>query len=175
MEEVKRNLSNAPAACNFKSVKEWLVEHGAQGVLGLSAVSLIIGVSKRTVKDAERSGQLKAIDKCTYTIDAVVDWLIANPRHMAPGTRYFGVTDATVGKVKQISLGRFQGLLKLWNNDVDDLAHEACYRLSITPLGAACSEELIIVRTLNKIWHSKDVQNRRVTVSLDSIKTGEVL
>jgi hypothetical protein len=175
MEKVKRDLSNAPGALTFKSVKEWLVEHGAQGILGLSAVSLIVGVSKRTVKDAERSGQLKAIDKCTYTIDDVVNWLIANPRHVAQGTCYFAVTEETVGKVKQIILGRFQGLLKLWNNDVDDLAHEACYRLSITPLGAACSEELIIIRTLNKIWHSKDVQNRRVTVSLNSVQSGEVL
>ena len=175
MEEIKRDLSNAPSAFTRKAVKQWLIDHGAKGVISTSAVALIVGVSKRVVKDAERAGKLPAIDKCTYILDAVVDWLVKNPRYMAQGTRYFHVTEGTMALVKQIILNRYKGLLKLWNNDLDDLTMETCYRLSITPLGATCSDALIIIRTLNKIWHSKDVQNRRVTVPLDAISQREVL
>lgn len=175
MEEIKRDLSNAPSAFTHKAVKQWLLDHGAKGVISTAAVALIVGVSKRVVKDAERAGKLPNIDKCTYDLNAVVDWLVANPRYMAQGTRYFQVTEDTIALVKQIILNRYQGLLKLWYDDIDDLAAETCYRLSLTPLGATCSDALIVVRTLNKIWHSKDVQNRRVTVSLDSITQKEVL
>ena len=175
MEELKRDLSNAPVSYTHKAVKQWLVEHGAMGVLSVSAVSLIIGISKRTVKDAERAGKLKAIDKCTYTLDAVVEWLVQNPRYIAQDTRYFKVTEETLNHVNAIILSRYQGLLKLWNNDVDDLAQETCYKLSTTPMGAGCSESLVIIRMLNKIWHSKDVQNRRVTVPLDTVNAREVL
>lgn len=175
MEEIKRDLSNAPAAFTPKAVKQWLLEHGAKGVISTAAVALIVGVSKRVVKDAERAGKLPAIDKCTYDLDDVVAWLVANPRYMAQGTRYFQVTEDTVALVKQIIVTRYQGLLKLWNHDVDDLVNETCYRLSLTPLGATCSDTLIIVRTLNKIWHSKDVQNRRVTVSINSVSPKEYI
>lgn len=175
MEEIERDLSNAPNAFTHKSVKQWLVDHGAMGVLSISAISLIVGVSKRTIKDAERAGKLKNIDKCTYELDAVVDWLVKNPRHMAQGTRYFKVTEETLENVKKIIRNRFQGLLQFWNNDIDDLALETCYKLSTTPLGAACSESLIIIRALNKIWHSKDVQNRKMTVPLETINSREVL
>jgi hypothetical protein len=175
MEEIKRDLSNAPISYTHKAVKQWMIDHGAMGVLSVSAVSLIVGVSKRTVKDAERAGKLKTIDKCTYSLDAVVEWLVQNPRYIAQDTRYFKVTEETLNHVKAIILTRYQGLLKLWNDDVDDLAQETCYRLSTTPMGASCSESLVIIRMLNKIWHSKDIQNRRVTVPLSSVNSREVV
>lgn len=175
MKIIKRDLSNAPNAFTHKAVKQWLIEHGAKGVMSATAISLIIGVSKRTIKDAERAGKLPAIDKCTYEVDTVVDWLIDNPRYIAQGTRYYQVTEETFAVVKNIIQQRYKTLLKYFHNDIDDLTTEVCYRLSITPLGAACSDALIITRTLNKIWHSKDVQNRRNTIHLSDVNPMEVI
>ena len=173
MEEIKRNLSDAPAAATLKAIKEWLIAHGAKGIMSTAAVSLIVGVSKRVVKDAERSGELPAIDIRTYNIDSVAAWLAKHPRYVEQGTGRYQITEDTYDHAMAILKKDYQTLIAIWNNDVQDLAQEVCYRLARTVVTSECSENLLIRRVANNIWHSKDVQQRTMTVSLDALRGGQ--
>ena len=173
MNEIKRDLSDAPSAPTKAAIKEWLIAKGAKGIISTAAVALIVGVSKRVVKDAERSGELPTIDARTYHIDAVAAWLLKHPRYVAQGTGKYQITEDTYNHAMAILKKDYQTLIALWNNDVNDLAQEVCYRLARTVVTSECSEDLLIRRVANNIWHSKDVQQRTMTVSLDALRGGQ--
>ena len=168
--EEKRELTDAPMAATAKSVREWLLERGAKGILSTSAVANVVGCSKRTVKNAENSGELPSIDKCTYELDSVVQWLLKHPRYMAQGENRFQLTEATYQNVREILLKTSPTLIKLWNNDVDDLVSEVCYQMSRTRVSGSCSEKTIIHHAINNLWHKKSTRQMVQTVSLDAIR-----
>lgn len=169
--EVARDLRDAPDAATKKSIKEWLVKRGAKGIISTNAVALIIGCSRRVIKDAENAGAFKILDKCTYDLDSVVDWLMKNPRYIAQEKKFYEVTEATYKNVKDILLRNSKTLIRLWNNDVDDLTAEVCYRISKKPMGATrVSEKTVIINVINNLWHEKQTQQMVNTVSLNALQ-----
>ena len=171
MEQKQQTLSDAPASTSAKAVKEWLMSKGACGIITTNAVAAILGISQRVVKDAERAGKIKAIDKCTYNIDSIVEWLRANPRFMAQSSAVrYEVTPETVTEVKTILKRQYPRLLALYFNDVEDCAHDVILKLSQTVVTKPCSDYTIIVRAINNLWHSKQIQQANKTCSIEEIR-----
>ena len=169
--EVARDLSDAPVAATKKAIKEWLIEKGARGIISTNALAVIIGCSRRVIKDAENANQFKILDKCTYDLDSVVDWLMKNPRYVAQQKKYYEVTEVTYQNVKEILLRNSKTLIRLWNDDVDDLTAEVCYRISKKTMGATrVSEKTVIINVINSLWREKQTQQMAKTVSLDAIR-----
>lgn len=169
--EVARDLRDAPDAATKKAIKEWLIKRGAKGIISTNAVALIIGCSRRVIKDAENAGEFKILDKCTYSLDSVVDWLMQNPRYIAQEKKYYEVTEATYPLVSSVIKQHARTLLKLWNNDLEDLTAEICYRISRKPMGATkVSEKTIIINIINDMWREKRTQQMANTVSLNALQ-----
>lgn len=169
--EIARDLRDAPDTATKKGVKEWLIRQGAKGIISTNAVAVIIGCSRRVVKDAENAGDIKAIDKCTYDLDSVVEWLWKNPRYIAQERKYYEVTEATYPLVREIIQRNAKTLLRLWNNDIDDLTSEICYRITRKPMGATkVSERTLAINIINDLWREKQTQQMVRTVSLDALR-----
>jgi hypothetical protein len=169
--EVARDLRDAPDAATKKSIKEWLIKRGAKGIISTNAVALIIGCSRRVIKDAENEGAFKILDKCTYDLDSVVDWLMKHPRYIAQEKKYYEVTEGTYPLVRSIIMQHAKPLLKVWNNDIEDLTAEICYRVSRKPMGATkVSEKTVIINIINDLWREKRTQQMVNTVSLNALQ-----
>lgn len=169
--EVARDLRDAPDAATKKSIKEWLIKRGAKGIISTNAVALIIGCSRRVIKDAENDGAFKVLDKCTYDLDSVVDWLMKHPRYIAQEKKYYEVTEGTYPLVRSIIMQHARPLLKVWNNDIDDLTAEVCYRVSRKPMGATkVSEKTVIINIINDMWREKQTRQMVNTVSLNALQ-----
>lgn len=169
MENVQ-NLTSPPIAWNCKSVKNWLIENGMGAVVSATALSEFIGVSRKTIKNAENAHKLTTVDKCTYSIDSVANWLVANPRYVAQRKKCVEVTEGTYELIRTVLLSKYPRLLELYHGDVEDCSHEVAYRLGKTSAGKACSEYLLVIRAINNLWHTKQVQQANRTVSLEEAR-----
>ncbi len=163
----KRAITDAPDSFTKKGAIDWLTAKGAKGIITAHAVATILGVGYRVVKDAERAGYIPAIDKCTYRLDDVAEWLLQNPRFMAQSHAKYAVTDETAKTARIIILKSWRALLKYW--ELDDLIAEVCYRIIQQKKTSECSESLIITRVLAKIWREMKARHINKTVSLDAI------
>jgi hypothetical protein len=166
-----RDLRDAPDTATKKGIKEWLVSKGAAGIISTNAVAQIIGCSRRVIKNAENDGAFKILDKCTYDLDSVVEWLWKHPRYIAQNKKYYEVTESTYKVVRAIVLQNARPLLKLWNNDTDDLVAEICYRIGRKTIGATkVSDRTLAINIINDLWREKQTQQMLNTVSLDALR-----
>jgi len=124
-----RDMFDAP---NFshRSIIQWLTEKGAKGIINARGVAYIIGCSLRVVKDAERAGFLKPIDKATYQLESVAQWLMKNPRFIAQSQPSWEVDEKMLSDIRNILLARHQTLIAKYNGDVEELVQEIAFRLS---------------------------------------------
>lgn len=164
-----RDLTDAPAVFSKAGIRDWLLERGAKGLMSASAIAAIIGVTPRVIKNAEARKDLSVVDKSTYPIESVIEWLYANPRYIRQNVRYWQVTEETYPKVKQILLHQYKRMIELWNNDVDELTAEVCYRMGRMPMSSPVKETTVIFRTINNLWHEKQTRTIAKCVSLDQM------
>lgn len=172
--EVKgRSLNEAPESFTKKSVEEFLRNRGACGIITAHGIATILNVGYRVIKDAERNGEFKSIDKCTYRLEDLIDWIMKNPRFIAQSHAKWDVTENTPEIAKTVIKKSWTALLKFW--ELEDLIAEVCYRMLQQKKTSECSEELVITRILAKIWREMKSRTIHKTVSLDAIneKYGE--
>lgn len=167
--EIKRNFADAPSASTQKSIREWLLERGAKGIISTTAVAEIVGVSERTVKNAENSGELSVVDKRTYTLDSVVEWLMKNQRYVAQDTGRFELTPEVYDHVRKMLHKFAQPLIRLYNNDVEELVSEICCRLTKRRLTNDVSLSTVIYREIVNFSNSKTSNRRRQTVMVNPL------
>ena len=170
-EKNQENLTDAPIAPTKTAVKDWLIARGAKGVISTNAVASIIGVTRRVVKNAENDGEFEVLDKCTYSLDSVAAWLLRHPRYMAQDVKKFELTEELYPKVRKVLLATSPTLISLWHGDVEDLTHEVC--LQIAKMGNSsglCSENTVIRRAINNVWHRKSTQQLTQTVSMETLR-----
>lgn len=168
-EVTTRDLTDAPAIFSKNGIREWLTERGAKGLMSASAIATIIGVTPRVIKNAEARGDLSIVDKSTYPIESVIEWLYANPRYIRQNVRYWQVTEETYPRVKEILQRQYKRMIELWNNDVDELTAEVCYRMGRMPMSSPVKETTVIFRTINNLWHEKQTRTIARSVSLDQM------
>lgn len=169
-EKSSNKLTDAPNATTKAAVKQWLIERGAAGIISTNAVATLLGISRRVVKNAENDNAFEVLDKCTYSLDSVAEWLLKHPRYMVQKVKGIELTEELYEKVKKVIQQTSPTLLKLWNDDLNDLAHEVCYQISKNSKGALCSETTIIRRAINNIWHRKSTQQLTQTVSMETLR-----
>lgn len=165
-----RELTDAPAVFSKDGIRDWLTERGARSIMSASAVATIIGVTARVIKNAESRQELSSIDKSTYPIESVVQWLYANPRYIRQNVRYWQVTEDTYPKVREILQRNYRRMIELWNNDVDELTAEVCYRMTKMPMSSPVKETTVIFRTINNLWHEKNTQTIARGISLNQLQ-----
>jgi hypothetical protein len=167
---MEKNLTSAPAAVNVKAIKEWLITQGAAGIMKLDAICDILGISKRVIQDAVRNGEIHPLEKSTFSLDEVANFLMVKPRYMAQKKTKFTLTEEIYPEIQNILKQKYPTLIKLWNDDMEELVSIIAHRLANTPIGnKPCSNWLRITRVINKFWHSKEVQKRKVTVSIEDV------
>lgn len=162
-------LTNPPAALNVKSIKQWLIDNGLGAVVSASTLAEILGVSRKTIKNAENARKLIAVDKCTYSLDSIAGWLLANPRYVAQQKKRVEVTESTYALIKNVLLSKYPKLIELYHGEVDDCTHEVAYRLGKTAMGRPCSEYTLVIRAINNLWNSKQMQTANRTVSIETV------
>lgn len=162
-----RNYFDAPAF-SHRAVMKWLTDRGAKGIINTRGVAYIVGCSMRTVKDAERRGDLgKPIDKCTYELEHVARWLMNNPRFIAQDRPNWTVDEKMLSDIRNILLAKHQTLIARFNNDVEELVQEIAYRLMRTKK-TNVSASSAIYSIIGQIIRD---ENKRVqTVSIATIK-----
>ena len=176
MENSEKNcnkLTDAPITATKAAVKQWLIDKGAKGIISTNAVASLLGISRRVVKNAENDNAFVVLDKCTYSLDSVAEWLLKHPRYMVQKVSGIELTEDLYGKVKKIILQTSPTLLKLWNNDLDDLTHEVCCQIAKNSKSSSCSETTIIRRAINNIWHRKSTQQMTQTVSIETLRSNQ--
>lgn len=168
--EITRGITDSPTALTLTAVKAWLIEHGAGGIISQEALADILGVQKRTIKSFEKKG-VKPIDKCTYNLDDIVKVLVKNPRYLSQKRELFAVKPEHYPMVKNLIKSMAMPLLKLWNNDIDDLTAEVCYQMGRMPLSnTKVPDNIVAIRAIHIIWNQKRTNQMKKTVSLDAIQ-----
>lgn len=165
-----REEFDAPEARSVKAIKEWMIARGAKGIIGHSAVAKIVGITKRTVKNAEYAGALAPIDRNTYTLDAVASWLYANPRLLAQSIPRYQLTEETPGRVREVLQKTAPRLLELFNNDIEELTMEICCRLSKRKPRGEVTELTLIYEEIRNLYKSKSVRQMANTVSIETVR-----
>lgn len=173
MEEItekKRAIDDAPSALTHKAVKEWFIKNGAKGVVKKTVVANILGVSPRTVKNAEKDKKLISIAPGIYTLDDVVDWSISNPRLLAQDVGYWELTESLFEHVKATLLSKHQTFIKVWNNDVEDLTSEVCYRISKRKKLNYVDETYIINSAIVGLWREVKSKQMDINISFETLR-----
>lgn len=67
---------------NKTEIKRLLSEHGLAGVASTKRVAEVLGFCLRVISAAENKGQLPQIDRNTYDIDSIVNWLHGHQRYL---------------------------------------------------------------------------------------------
>ncbi len=67
---------------NKTEIKNLLIAHGVNGVISAKDLAKILGFATNTINDAKLRGELRSIDRGTYALNAVVDWLYARQRFL---------------------------------------------------------------------------------------------
>ncbi len=170
-----RNLMTAPKAFTRVAIKEYLEEQGASGIIDKYALALLLGtMSQRAVRNHTNAGNLKPINPgnppFVYTLDAVVDFLMANPRYIAQQRAFWEITEHTAELIRVIVNTDWKTLLHY--DDMDGLVSEVQYRMMKTPK-TPCSEDRVIRGILGKIWREYKRQGLNINVSLDAINDGK--
>lgn len=175
MEEIekKRVISDAPTAFNKTAIKEWFIQNGAKGIIKASSLANILGVSRRTIANAQRSGKLKNIGKCVFDLNDVVEWSLANPRMLGQDVDYWQVTEELVRHVKNTLNSKHQTFIRVWNNDVDDLTSEVCCAIAKKRKINGVDETYVINSTIISLWRKAKVRNLDKNISLESLKRGK--
>ena len=68
---------------NKNKIREMLAAAGIVGVTNRLRLAAALKISPRTVSDAKTKGELKQVDRGTYSVDGIVEWLFANPRYLS--------------------------------------------------------------------------------------------
>ena len=139
-------------------IRKQLAEKGITGPTSASALANALGISHRTVKNAEHKGLLAAIDKSTYDLKAVISWLEQYPRYISIREPNWNVYEGTAPLIESIVTKSWRVLLNSWQ--MEDLVAEVQFRM-LRMRRSTCSESTIIIRILANIWKK---QNRIRTV-----------
>jgi len=161
-----RNVSEAPGF-SYRSVMQWLAERGAKGIINTRCVAYIVGCSLRTVKNAERNGEIKAIDKCTYELDSVARWLMKHPRFLAQDRPSWNIDEKAMADIRNIVVSKHQTLIQMFNNDVDELVQEIACRLLKKKKGK-CSFSTAVYSVIGYI--KRENLHRIKTVPISTIR-----
>ena len=162
-----RNYFDAPAF-SHRAVMKWLTDRGAKGIISTRGVAYIVGCSLRTVKDAERRGDLPPIDKCTYQLESVARWLMKNPRFISQDRPNWTVDEKAMEDIRNIVVSRHQNLIQKFNNDVDELVQEIACRLLKKKKNEKCSFSTAVYDVIGHI--KRENLHRVQTVSIATIK-----
>lgn len=68
---------------NKTKIRELLEQAGIAGVVTTRCLAEKLGISVRTVNSVKNKGQLRQIDRNTFDLDSIVEWLYAHPRYIA--------------------------------------------------------------------------------------------
>lgn len=164
-----RRLREAPAAFTKVAVREFLEERGMKGLVDSWALATILGtITQRTIRNLTNTGKLKSVNPNSapfvYTLEAVVDFLMSNPKYIAQRRETWAVTEDTSTLIKKILYKSWRTMLSFMEED-DVIAEVQC-RMLKTPK-SECSEGRVIIRILGKIY--REHKRRIQTVSLDKI------
>ena len=164
-----RRLREAPKAFTRNAIREFLEARGACGIIDTFALSTLLGtISQRSIRNHTNAGRLKPMNPgrppFIYTIEAVIDWLMENPRYIAQQREMWEVTEETSTLIRKIIHKSWKTMLQFI--DEEELVAETQYRMMKTPK-TECSEGRVIVAILGKIY--RDTKRQLKTVSLDNI------
>ena len=67
---------------NKTRIREFLEQSGIAGVVTTRQLAEKLNISVRTVNSAKNKGWLRQIDRNTFDIDSIVDWLFNHPRYI---------------------------------------------------------------------------------------------
>jgi len=161
-----RDPFDAPSY-SLRSVMEWLIGHGACGIINTRGVAYIVGCSMRVVKDAERRGEIKAIDKCTYKLESVAQWLMKHPRFISQSEPGWEIDEARLSDIRNLLVSKHQALIAMFHDDAEELVQEVAYRL-MNYKKTRCSFSTAVYSVVAKI--ARDEKRRIQTVSLTTVK-----
>ena len=139
-------------------IRKQLAGKGITGPTSASVLAKALDISSRTVKNAEHKGQLAAIDKSTYDLEAVISWLEQCPRYISKREPNWNVYEGTAPLIESIVMKSWRVLLNSWQ--MEDLVAEVQFRM-LRMRRSTCSESTVIIRILASIWKK---QNRIRTV-----------
>ncbi len=67
---------------NKKKIREILAGVGISEVVSTRYLAAALKLSPRTIASARKKGELRQIDRGTYDLDSIVEWLFARPRYI---------------------------------------------------------------------------------------------
>lgn len=67
---------------NKTEIRELLERHGITGVVSTRIIARVLSLSGKTINEAKNCGKLKQIDRNTYDLDSIVNWLHGNQRYL---------------------------------------------------------------------------------------------
>ena len=65
-----------------KFIRETLARAGVGAVVSGQQLAKALRISPSTVRMAKMDGRIRQVDRDTYELEAVVDWLMAQPRYL---------------------------------------------------------------------------------------------
>lgn len=80
---------------NKTEIEAAIRAHGITGITSTERLAHVLRLSARTIYAAKNGGGLKQIDRNTFALADVVNWLHGNPRYLVP------LMDAEGAKTKE--------------------------------------------------------------------------
>ena len=158
----QRDYTSAPGALTVESVRAWLTEKGAGEIIKRRTLAQILGVSERTIANAERKGEFSTVDRATYRLTDCLPWIMKTPRFIAQQGYHWKITEETAAHIRVIINKEWRGLLRY--SDLDDLTQETIVRMMRQP-SSECPEWLVIRRILARIW--REYKNKGITATIN--------
>jgi hypothetical protein len=165
-----RAIDDAPEALTHKAVKEWFINNGAKGIMKSSVIANILGISKRTINNADRGNKLKAIGRGVYELDDVVKWAISNPRVLAQDVANWPLTLELFDHVRTTLQNNHPTFIKVWNNDLEDLTSEVCHAMAKKKKIHGVTERTVINSVIMDLWRKTKSRHLDSNVSLEVLK-----
>lgn len=157
-----RAINDAPEAFSPASIREFLVRHGAKGVIEIDALSLILGTaSPRTLRRHVQEGALKPLNEpigrasYVFSLADVISWLMKNPQYIAQRRETWQISEATPALIRGILHKTWPTLLRFMEEE--DIVSEVMVRMLAMPK-TTTAEGLVITRALGKIY--REVRRR---------------
>lgn len=68
---------------NKNAIRNLLIQAGVVGVVTTRRLADTLNLNVRTICAAKNKGKLHQIDRNTFDLDSIVEWLYAHPRYIA--------------------------------------------------------------------------------------------
>lgn len=166
---IPKAFNDAPMSLSHDDVKQWFIDHGAKGVVKKQVIANILRLSVRTIKNAEKSKQLKSLTHGVYDLNDVVDWAIKkNPKVLAQEACY-EITEELYNRVKITLLNKHKTLISVYPDTLEDLVSEICLEISKQKKSLTVDENFVINSTIINVWE-KVKKNKNQTISIETLK-----